>query len=103
MNLAFAHHQDVMQTSGSRKPGAVGIHSAAENIALHLKAESAQFHYLAPLKNLCSPAAAARILFYQKLTGKKYYSWAEPSLSRGYGAQLAYRLERCSAQTVLCT
>jgi glycosyltransferase involved in cell wall biosynthesis len=103
VNLAFAHHLDFKQSANGRKPGAAGIHTAAENIALHLEAESDAFHYLAPLRNLCSPTAAARILVYQKLTRKKYYGWAEPSLSRGYGRQLAYKLGRCSAQAVLCT
>lgn len=103
MNLAFAHHLDLRQSAKARKPGATGIHSAGENIAMHLETEADVFHFLAPLKNLCSPPAAARILLYQKLTGKKYYGWAEPSLSRGYGRQLMYKLERCSAQAVLCT
>lgn len=103
MNLAFAHHLDVRQSAESRKPGAVGIHSAAENIALHLKAGSSGFHYLAPLRNVCTPLAAARILLYQKLTRKKYYGWAEPSLSRSYGKQLSRKMENCSAQAVLCT
>ncbi|MFA6172077.1 MAG: hypothetical protein WC701_00200 [Kiritimatiellales bacterium] len=58
MNLAFAHHLDVRQSAETRKPGAVGIHSAAENIALHLKADSDGFHYLAPLRNICTPPAA---------------------------------------------
>lgn len=102
MNLAFAHHLDLKQTA-VRKPGAVGIHSAAENIALHLEAEAESFSFLAPLRNLCSPAAAARILLYQKLTKKKYYGWAEPSLSRGYGRQLARKMKNGSAQAVLCT
>ena len=43
MNLAFAHHLDLSQSVENRKPGAVGIHSAAENIALHLEAVSAGF------------------------------------------------------------
>jgi glycosyltransferase involved in cell wall biosynthesis len=103
MKLAFAHHLDVRQKTESRKPGAVGIHSAAENIALNLKASANEFHYLAPLKNHCSPVAAARILLYQKLTRKKYYGWAEPSLSHSYGRQLARKLKDCSAQAVLCT
>jgi len=102
VNLAFAHHLD-FKKSAARKPGAAGIHTAAENIALHLEAESDTFRFLAPLRNLCSPAAAARILLYQKLTGKKYYDWAEPSLSRGYGRQLARKLKNDSAQAVLCT
>ncbi len=103
MKLAFAHHLDVRQSAEARKPGAVGIHSAAENIALNLKAASSEFHYLAPLRNICSPSAAARILLYQKLTRKKYYGWAEPSLSRGYGRQLSLKMKNCSAQAVLCT
>ncbi|MDD3276116.1 MAG: glycosyltransferase family 4 protein [Kiritimatiellales bacterium] len=103
MNLAFAHHLDFRQSAAERKPGATGIHSAGENIALHLEAEADAFYFLAPLKNLCSPAAAARILLYPKLTREKYYGWAEPSLSRGYGRQLAHKLEHCSAQAVLCT
>lgn len=102
MKLAFAHHLDLKQ-SGNRKPGAVGIHSAAENIALHLEAESDSFTRLAPLHNRCSPAAAARILFFQKLTREKYYGWAEPSLSRSYGRQLSRKMNNCPAQAVLCT
>ena len=103
MNLAFAHHLDFKQSAKGRKPGAVGIHTAAENIALHLKANSNEFHYLAPLRNVCTPPAAARILLYQKLTKEKYYGWAEPSLSRGYGRQLSRKMSRCSAQAILCT
>jgi glycosyltransferase involved in cell wall biosynthesis len=102
VKLAFAHHLDLKQ-SAARKPGAVGIHSAAENIALHLKAASDGFEMLAPLKNVCSPFAAARILLYQKLTPEKYYGWAEPSLSRSYGRQLSRKIKNCSAQAVLCT
>lgn len=102
MKLAFAHHLDLKQ-SAARKPGAVGIHSAAENIALHLKAASDGFEMLAPLKNICSPSAAARILLYQKLTPEKYYGWAEPSLSRSYGRQLSRKMKNSSAQIVLCT
>ncbi|MFA7256814.1 MAG: glycosyltransferase family 4 protein [Kiritimatiellales bacterium] len=103
MNLAFAHHLDLKQPSEDRKPGAAGIHSAAENIALHLEAESDRFDCLAPLKNICSLPAAARILSYQKLTQKKYYGWAEPSLSRNYGRQLSQKMKRCPADAVLCT
>lgn len=104
MNLAFAHHLDLQQSAGNRKPGAAGIHSAAENIALHLKAQSDRFYYLAPLRNVCSPAAAVRILLYQKMTQEKYYGWAEPSLSRNYGRQLARKMQNCAAaQAVLCT
>lgn len=103
MRLAFAHHQDVLQTSSARKPGAVGIHSAAENIALHLRDAADGLVYLPPLRNLCSPVAAARIAFYQRLTRRKYYGWAEPSLSRGYGRQLAEKLRRSPADAVLCT
>ena len=103
MKLAFAHHLDVRQSAEARKPGAVGIHSAAENIALNLKAAASEFHYLAPLRNICAPSAAARILLYQKLTREKYYGWAEPSLSRGYGKQLSLKMKNCSAQAVLCT
>ena len=103
MKLAFAHHLDLQKKARARKPGAVGIHSAAENIALHLKEACEEFRYLAPLHNLCSPAAAARILLCQKLTREKYYGWAEPSLSRGYGRQLARKLKDCPADAVLCT
>ena len=103
MKLAFAHHLDLKQSAEGRKPGAVGIHSAAENIALHLKEASSGFETLAPLRNICSPAAALRILLYQKLTRAKYYGWAEPSLSHGYGRQLARKIKNCSAQAVLCT
>jgi glycosyltransferase involved in cell wall biosynthesis len=103
VNLAFAHHLDLTQSAKNRKPGAVGIHSAAENIALHLKEASDEFHTLAPLNNRCTPAAAARILVYQKLTHKKYYGWAEPSLSHSYGRQLTHKLQNGSAQAVLCT
>ncbi len=103
MKLAFAHHLDVRQSAEARKPGAVGIHSAAENIALNLKAASSGFDYLVPLRNICTPPAAVRILLYQKLTRKKYYGWAEPSLSCGYGRQLSRKMANCSAQAVLCT
>lgn len=103
MKLAFAHHLDLKQSAQDRKPGATGIHSAAENIALHLEKASDSLKILAPLRNRCSPMAAARILFYQKLTREKYYGWAEPSLSRSYGQQLTRKMETCSAQTVLCT
>lgn len=102
MKLAFAHHLDLQQ-SAKRKPGAVGIHSAAENIALHLEAEADAFIRLAPLNNRCSPPAAIRILFYQKLMKEKYYGWAEPSLSRSYGKQLTRKIKNSSAQAVLCT
>jgi hypothetical protein len=103
VNLAFAHHLDFNQSVKGRKPGAVGIHTAAENIARHLKANSNEFHYLAPLRNVCTPLAATRILLYQKLTQKKYYGWAEPSLSHGYGRQLSRKMGNCSAQAILCT
>jgi glycosyltransferase involved in cell wall biosynthesis len=103
VNLAFAHHLNVRQSAEARKPGAVGIHSAAENIALNLQAAADDFHYLAPLKNRCTALAAARILLYQKLTREKYYGWAEPSLSRGYGRQLSRKMENCNAQALLCT
>ena len=103
MNLAFAHHLDLKQSSGTRKPGAAGIHSAAENIALHLEAQADRFDCLAPLRNICSPSAAVRILLYQKLTQKKYYGWAEPSLSHGYGRQLTQKIKNSSAQVALCT
>jgi len=104
-NIAFAHHLDVWRSaeSKSNRPGTVGIHTAAENIALQLKATADDFHYLAPLRNRCTPLAAARILFYQKLTHEKYYDWAEPSLSRSYGRQLSHKMRNCSAQAVLCT
>lgn len=103
MKIAFAHHLDLKQSAEGRKPGAVGIHSAAENIALHLREASSGFETLAPLRNICSPAAALRILLYQKLTREKYYGWAEPSLSRGYGRQLSQKMKHASAQVVLCT
>jgi glycosyltransferase involved in cell wall biosynthesis len=91
------------QSAHDRKPGATGIHSAGENIALHLESAADGFDFLAPLRNRCSPAAAARIALYQKLTGKKYYGWAESSLSRSYGRQLAHKLRHSAAQAVLCT
>lgn len=103
MKLAFAHHLDLKQSAQDRKPGATGIHSAAENIALHLEKASDGLEMLTPLRNRCSPMAAARILFYQKLTREKYYGWAEPSLSRGYGRQLTQKMKISSAQAVLCT
>lgn len=101
MKLAFCHHLDLLK-HGEKRPGTFGIHTAAENIVLNLRAQAEQLDYLAPLKNRCTPAAAARILFYQKLTRKKYYGWAEPSLSRGYGRQFTQRLKNSSAQAVLC-
>lgn len=103
MRLAFAHHQDVLNTGGERKPGAIGIHTAAENITLHVRNAVDVFDYLAPLRNLCSIPAAVRIALYQKVTHKKYYGWAEPSLSRGYGRQIAEKLRRSRANVLLCT
>lgn len=103
MNLAFAHHLDLNRSAENRKPGAVGIHSAAENIALHLEAVSDGFQTLAPLRNLCNPLAAARIVLYPRLSAEKYYGWAEPSLSHGYGRQLTNKLKQNPADVVLCT
>ncbi len=103
MKLAFAHHLDLNRSAENRKPGAVGIHTATENIALHLKTTCDGFEMLAPLRNLCNPLAAARIILYPQLTKKKYYGWAEPSLSRGYGRQLSRKLARSTADVVLCT
>lgn len=103
MNLAFAHHLNLSRSAENRKPGAVGIHSAAENIALHLEAVSDSFQTLAPLRNICNPLAAARIILYPRLSEKKYYGWAEPSLSHGYGRQLMRKLKQIPSDVVLCT
>jgi hypothetical protein len=103
VKLAFAHHQDVLHRTDGRKPGAVGIHSAAENIALHLREQADGFDYLAPLHNRCTLPAAVRIALPPKSGGKKYYGWAEPSLSRSYGRQLARKLSKSDASVVLCT
>ena len=103
MNLAFAHHLDLTHSAESRKPGAVGIHSAAENIALHLEEAASGFQTLAPLRNICNPLAAARIVLCPRISREKYYGWAEPSLSRGYGRQLSAKMENSPADAVLCT
>lgn len=103
MNLAFAHHQDVLHRADMCRPGAVGIHSAAENIALHLREQADRFDYLAPLHNRCTPPAAVRIALLPKLAKQKYYGWAEPSLSRSYGRQIARKLHASDAPIVLCT
>ncbi|MBC8206114.1 MAG: glycosyltransferase family 4 protein [Kiritimatiellales bacterium] len=103
MNLAFAHHLDLGHSAQSRKPGAVGIHSAAENIALHLEEVASGFQTLAPLRNICNPLAAARIALCPRITREKYYGWAEPSLSRGYGRQLSNKMKHFPADAVLCT
>lgn len=103
MKLAFAHHRDVLRDAAARHPGAAGIHSAAANIALHLEKTAAGFHYMAPLRNLCTPWTAAQILFRSRGRRRGYYGWAEPSLSRGYGRQIARRLNGRPAQAVLCT
>lgn len=103
MNLAFAHHRDVLRDAAARQPGAAGIHSAAANIALHLDRTAGGFQYIAPLRNVCSPWTAAQILLRSRREKNGYYAWAEPSLSRGYGRQIARRLSGRPAQAVLCT
>lgn len=101
MKLAFGHHRNFLHQEETR-PGTFGLHTAAENIALSLEAETGSIEQLGPLRNLCSPAAALRIAAYQKFCGKRYYGWAEPSLSRNYGRQMARKLRYSDADVVLC-
>lgn len=102
MKLAFGHHRNFLHR-GEIRPGTFGLHTAAENIALSLEAETGAIEQLGPLKNLCSPAAALRIAAYNKFCGnKRYYGWAEPSLSRNYGRQMVHKLKTSDADTVLC-
>lgn len=101
MKLAFGHHLDLLQ-HGEKRPGTFGIHTAAENMVLHLRNHVEELDYLPPLNNRCTLPAAARIALLPKLSRKKYYGWSEPSLSRSYGRQLARKLEQSEASAVLC-
>jgi glycosyltransferase involved in cell wall biosynthesis len=101
MKIAFGHHRNFLHQEETR-PGTFGLHTAAENIALSLEAETGHIEQLGPLRNLCSPIAAVRIAGYQKLCRRRYYGWAEPSLSRNYGRQMARKLKYSDATVVLC-
>ncbi|QHI70306.1 glycosyltransferase family 4 protein [Tichowtungia aerotolerans] len=101
MKLAFGHHRNFLH-QGETRPGTFGLHTAAENIALSLEAETGSIEQLGPLRNLCSPIAAARIAGYQRICSRLYYGWAEPSLSRNYGRQMARKLKYSDVDVVLC-
>lgn len=101
MKLAFGHHRNFLH-QGETRPGTFGLHTAAENIALSLEAETGSIEQLGPLRNIPSPAAALRILAGRKPRAQKYYDWAEPSLSRNYGRQMARKLKYSDTDVVLC-
>ena len=101
MKLAFGHHRNFLH-QGETRPGTFGLHTAAENIALSLEAQTGTIQQLGPLRNIPSPIAALRIIGYQKLCSQLYYDWAEPSLSRSYGRQMAAKLKNSNVDVVLC-
>lgn len=102
MKIAYATTYDARDAASwpKFKRGNYGSNSY---IAATLENEGIELDYLGPLKQEYRWLTRSKWLYYRHIAKKDYYSWSELAVCKGYGRQLAQKLNASNADLVLAT
>ena len=79
-----------------------GIGGACFHLTTALQQLSTPIDFVGPLRDSYVFWAPLKALVYDRVFGKRYYAWAEPSLLRNYARQISRLLARSNADIVFC-